>query len=248
LTLVDESTPAPRNRLLAALPPDELARLWPQLERVELPASKTLYVANDPIQVVFFPEAGWISTTSVFENGDSVDVGLVGREGMLGLPVILGEDRAGFDLMVPYPATALRMNAAAFRQELDRLPSFHTILLRYAWARHFQMAQTVACNGRHNVEQRLARWLLKAHDRADGDTFPMTHEVLSLMLGVRRAGVTVAAGVLQKAGLIRYSPGRVTISDRVGLEAASCECYGAVQGVFKRLFDPDRRPEVADHR
>jgi CRP-like cAMP-binding protein len=248
LAFVDESTPAPRNRLLAALPPDELARLWPQLERVELRAGQALYVANDPIQAVLFPEAGWISTLCTFQDGDSVDVGLVGREGMLGLPVILSKDRAGFDLMVPYPATALRMNAAVFRQEMNQLPSFHTILLRYAWARHFQMAQTAACNQRHKVEQRLARWLLKAHDRADGDTFPMTHEVLAMMLGVRRAGVTVAAGILQKAGLIRYSPGRVTISDRVGLESAACECYGAVQGVFKRLFEVNGRPGPVDHR
>jgi CRP-like cAMP-binding protein len=140
--------------------------------------------------------------------------------------------------MVQCPGTALRMDAAAFRGELGHTPALRTLLLRYALVHHGQVARTAACNGRHHTEQRLARWLLMAHDRAEGDAFPMTHEFLSMMLGVRRAGVTVAAGVLQRAGFIRYDRGRMKVTDRPGLEAASCECYGVVRRAYDRLLGP----------
>jgi len=127
---------------------------------------------------------------------------------------------------------------AAFRGELGRTPALRDLLLRYALVHHGQVARTAACNGRHHTEQRLARWLLMAHDRAEGDGFPMTHEFLSMMLGVRRAGVTVAAGALQRAGLIRYERGRIEVTDRPGLESASCECYGVVRRAYDRLLGP----------
>jgi CRP-like cAMP-binding protein len=157
---------------------------------------------------------------------------------MAGLAVLLGGDRDGFELLVQVPGTALRIGAAAFREELDRVPAFRALLLRYALAHFEQVARTGACNGRHQIEQRLARWLLMAHDQVEGDAFPMTHEFLAMMLGLRRAGVTVAAGGLQKAGLIRYERGRIEVTDRPGLEAAACECYGIARRAHDRLLGP----------
>jgi CRP-like cAMP-binding protein len=230
------STPAARNRLLAALPPDDLARLQPRLEAVELPQRQVLHAPGQPIEAVYFPETGWISMLAYLESGDAAEVGLVGREGMAGLPVLLGADSSDLEAMVQCPGSALRMDAQAFREELDRIPALRTLLLRYALVHQEQVARTAACNGRHQINERLARWLLMAHDRAEGDDFPMTHEFLSMMLGVRRAGVTVAAGTLQKAGFIRYDKGRMEVTDRPGLESVSCECYGIVRRASDRLF------------
>jgi CRP-like cAMP-binding protein len=236
MALFDQFTPTPRNRLLAALPPEDLAWLRPRLERVELPVRHTLYAAHEPITSVHFPETGWVSMLATLESGDAAEVGLIGREGMVGLPLLFGTDRAPFEAMTQAGSTVLRLEAAAFREELEARPAVRMLLLRYAMAFNVQVSQTAACNGRHHVEDRLARWLLMAHDRAEGDRFPMTHEFLSMMLGVRRAGITVAAGVLQKAGLIHYTAGRMEITDRPGLEAASCECYDGVRREFERLL------------
>src|SRR3954467_7400222 len=170
------------------------------------------------------------------EDGDAAEVGLGGREGFVGLPVLLGADHDDIEAMVQAPGTALRINAQVFREELERIPAFRTLLLRYALVHHGQVVRTAACNGRHHTDQRLARWLLMAHDRSQGDDFPMTHEFLSMMLGVRRAGITVAAGTLQKAGLIRYNRGRIEVTDRPGLESVSCDCYGIVRRASDRLF------------
>ncbi len=172
------------------------------------------------------------------DDGDSAEVGLIGPEGMIGLAILLGGDRDGFEILVQVPGTALRMGAGAFREELDRIPALRSVLHRYALAHFEQVARSAACNGRHHVEQRLARWLLMAHDRVEGDEFPMTHEFMSMMLGVRRAGITVAAGTLQKAGLIRYERGRMEITDRPGLETAACECYGIARRAYDRLLGP----------
>jgi CRP-like cAMP-binding protein len=219
-----------RNRLLAALPPEALAALRPRLEPVELPLRKTLHAVGEPITSIYFPETGYVSMLATLEDGDSAEVGLVGREGMVGLPVLLGAECDDIEAMVQNPGTALRMDARAFRAELDRAPAVRTLLLRYALVHHGQVARTAACNGRHHTDQRLARWLLMAHDRTTGnDEFPMTHEFLSMMLGVRRAGVTMAAGQLQKAGFIRYERGCVEVTDRPGLESVACECYGVVR-------------------
>ena len=143
-----------------------------------------------------FPETGWCSNLVSLEDGDFGEVGLIGREGLVGLPLVYGDDRSSAESMAQAPGTALRLDADAFRAALDESPALRALLLRFALAFQAQVAQTAACNGRHPVEQRLARWLLMAHDRAEGDTFPITHEFLSMMLGVRRAGVTVAAGAL----------------------------------------------------
>jgi CRP-like cAMP-binding protein len=236
MRLADHPIPAPRNRLLAALPLDDLARLWPRLEAVELPFRKVLHAPGEPIEAVFFPETGYASMLACMEDGDAAEVGMVGREGMIGLPVLLGADHDDIEGMVQSPGTALRMDAQAFREELERLPASRTLLLRYALVHHGQVARTAACNGRHHVDQRLARWLLMAHDRVEGDEFPMTHEFLSMMLGVRRAGITVAAGQFQKAGFIHYERGCIDVTDRPGLESVACECYGIVRRAQDRLL------------
>jgi CRP-like cAMP-binding protein len=163
------------------------------------------------------------------EDGDAAEVGLVGCEGMVGLPLLLGAECDDIEAMVQGPGTALRMDAQAFREALEGIPGFRTLLLRYALVHHGQVARTAACNGRHHIDDRLARWLLMAHDRAEGDEYPMTHEFLSMMLGVRRAGITVAAGVLQKADFIRYQRGCIEVTDRSGLESVACECYGIIR-------------------
>jgi CRP-like cAMP-binding protein len=241
----DQSVPVPRNRLLAALPPDELARLWPRLERVEFKDHEILRRHGDSIKAAYFPESGWFSIQSTFADGSGAEVGIVGREGILGFAIFLGSDRAGVEAKVQCPGTALRLDAAALREMSDQLPTFRSLVLSYVLARHLQSTQLAACNARHQVGQRLALKLLMAHDRADGDEFPVTHESLAMMLGVRRAGVTVAAGGLQRAGLIRYGAGRVTITDRPGLEAAACECYGVIRDAFDRVLGPAARPGPA---
>jgi CRP-like cAMP-binding protein len=234
--LADQITSAPRNRLPAVLPPDDLARLRPWFEAVELPFRQVLHVPGKPIEAVYFPETGYVSMLAYMEDGDAAEVGLAGYEGMVGLPVLLGADHDDIEALVQSPGTALRMDAQAFREELERMPAFRTLLLRYALVHHGQVARTAACNGRHHVDQRLARWLLMAHDRRQKDEFPMTHEFLSLMLGVRRAGITVAAGALQKAGFIRYDRGRIEVTDRPSLESVACECYGIVRRAQDQLL------------
>ena len=241
-------TRAPINRLLAALPAEDLAALWPRLEPIELGEQYPLHRHGEPIKSVFFPESGWASLMAILADGGSAEVGIIGSEGMVGLPVLFGEDRAEFDVLVQGPGTALRLSNASFREELDRNPTFRRIMLRYALARHIQSTQLSACSARHHVDQRLARKLLMAHDRAGGDRFPVTHESLALMLGVRRAGVTVAAGQLQRAGLIRYAAGHVTITHRAGLEAFACECYRTICAGYERLLGPAAETGLAERR
>lgn len=235
--------PAPRNRLLAALAPGDLAQLWPRLELVQLELRKVLHAPEEPNAYVYFPETGYVSRLVSMENGAGAEVGLVGPEGFVGIAVLLGEDCDDFEMLVQVPGTALRLSASAFRQELVRIPALQPILNRYVLAHFGDVARTGACNAYHHIDQRLARWLLMAHDRVEGDEFPMTHEFLGMMLGVRRAGVTVAAGVLQKTGLIQYGHGHVAITDRPGLEAVACECYGTTRRALDRVFGPTVRPE-----
>ncbi|WP_338664811.1 Crp/Fnr family transcriptional regulator [Pararoseomonas sp. SCSIO 73927] len=213
-----------------------LEAIWPRLEPAELALREVLQPIGTPVRHVYFPETGWASMLAYLEDGDAAEVGLVGREGMIGLPVLLNADSDDIEALVQCPGTALRMEAGAFRLALEAHPDLRDLLLRYALVHHSQVARTAACNGRHGIEQRLARWLLMGHDRAEGDSYPMTHEFLSMMLGVRRAGVTVAAGLLQKAGFIRYAAGRMEITDRPGLESAACECYGIVRRLSEAQF------------
>jgi CRP-like cAMP-binding protein len=205
------------NRLLAALTADDAARLHPHLEPVKLQYKRKLYEADRPIKHVYFVQTGVASLVNTMRNGDAVEVGTIGNEGFVGLPVVFGDERAPSSVYVQVPGTGVRMTAERFRQELERSLSMRTSLFHYAHAFFNQVAQSAACAHLHPLEQRCARWLLMTHERMGTDEFPLTHEFLAMMLGVRRAGVTVAAGGLQRAGLIRYSYGRVTVLDHAGL-------------------------------
>jgi CRP-like cAMP-binding protein len=235
----DQLTRASGNRLLAALPPKDFARIAPLLEAVQLPLRHTLYPAEEPITTVHFVETGFVSLLAYSEDGSALEVGVVGCEGMVGMPLVFGDNSDDCEAMVQNSGTALRMDAAAFREEVNHTSAFRTLVLRAALFQHRQVARTAVCNGRHTTDQRLARWLLVAHDRSEGDAFPITHEFLANMLGVRRAGVTVAAGQLQDAGLIRYERGQVEVTDRAGLEARTCECYGVTRRALDRLLGAD---------
>ncbi|WP_236020577.1 Crp/Fnr family transcriptional regulator [Sabulicella rubraurantiaca] len=240
--MADQQAPAPspRNRLLSALPKEELARIWPQLEPVSAEAKQILMAPDQPITAVHFLESGAVSMLALLEDGKAAEVGQVGSEGMVGLPLLLDSDRSVFEAMIQAPGRLLRLSAPAFREALEACPTLRSLLLRYTLAFQQQVAQTAACNGNHALDQRLARWLLMAHDRAEGDEFPMTQEFLAMMLCVHRPGVTVAARLFQQAGLIRYGQGRMVITDREGLEAAACECYATVRRQFEQLLGARR--------
>jgi CRP-like cAMP-binding protein len=222
--------------LLAALPPENLTGLLPKLRAVSLPLKKTLVVPHERIEAVYFIESGWASVVAHLDNGTQAEVGLIGREGMVGLPLIAGVDTGFAETYIQADATALQMEATAFQHELDDNPNLRRRLLRYNEAMSAQTAQTAACNGRHDLEPRLARWLLMAHDRSDNDELLITQEFLSLMLCVYRPSVTVVAGILQRAGMIRYSKGSIAILDRAALEATACDCYKTVQDRFEYLL------------
>ena len=232
----------PRNVLLAALSAEDLAYLEPQLQPIELRLRDPLMTTGRAIEHALFPETGWASNLVALSNGDAVEVGLIGRDGIVGLPLLFGESHSPTDAIVQASGSALRLRADAFQRAITVCDSLRGILLRYAHAFHIQVAHAAACNSRHRLEQRLARWLLMAHDRADGDSYPITHEFLSLMLGVRRAGITNAVGTLQRARLIHYGRAHVQIIDRRGLEAVTCECYAAARREADRLM---RMPRAA---
>jgi CRP-like cAMP-binding protein len=228
---------AVRNRLLASLPPAEFRHLAASLTPVTLSLRQFLIEADEPIEAAYFVETGMVSYLAYLEGGEAIEVGIIGSEGMVGMPLILGADRAPAGAMVQMGGTALRISPAALRQAFNESETLRACLLRYMQALYTQVSQTAVCNGHHSLEERLARWMLMAHDRAEGDRFPMTHEFMALMLGVRRSGVTVTAGTLKQAGLIHYAGGHMTILDRPALEAVSCECYGTVQRYFEQLLE-----------
>ena len=217
------------NRILATLPREEYERLRPRLEPVRLTQSKILYEAGDVIRYAYFPKGGMVSLLSVTEDGRSIEVGMIGDEGMAGIPIVLRVNRTPYQVMVQIPANAMRIRGDALREEFKRGGKLQDLLLRYAHTLLTQVTQSAACNRFHTVEERLCRWLLVSRDRVQTDTLPLTQEFLSHMLGVPRTSVTMIAGTLQKGGLIRYSRGKITILDRQGMEAASCECYRLVR-------------------
>lgn len=223
-----------RNRILAALPPAELNRVAAALEPFELPVNQVLYETNSPISHVYFPTSGCVSMVNVLADG-AVEVGTIGFEGWAGLPLLLGDDRMPSRAFVQLTGTSYRMDADAFHKSLARNPVYVRLLNRHSLALFNQAAQSVACNRLHTLESRCARWLLMTHDRMRFEPFTLTHEFLSYMLGVHRPAVTLAAGVLQRAGLIRYTRGRVTVLDRTGLESVSCACYDITRRNYARL-------------
>jgi CRP-like cAMP-binding protein len=229
------------NHLLAALPAADYTRILPSLSVVPLKLKDILHKPGDPIRDVYFPGGGFLSMLTVLEDGSMVEIATVGREGMVGVSAILDGTPVTSAAMVQ-GATDIcyRMNVDAFRREVDRRGAFHELMAHFAQALFGFVAQSTACNAIHSVEQRLARWLLMAQDRMGSDEFPLTQEFVAMMLGASRPTVTVVAGTLQKAGLIKYRHGRVSIVDRENLEAASCECYRAATDLLKAVTDGSR--------
>lgn len=226
-----------KNQLLAVLPQEEYERLNAYLETVFLKLKQNLYLPNEPIEYIYFVNSGVASLLNLMEDGTAVEVATIGNEGMVGLPVFLGADRILGQAMVQIPGDALRMKADVFKDKVTPGSPLHDLLQRYTQTLFNQIAQSAACNRLHSVEERMCRWLLMTQDRVGQDSFVLTQEFLSQMLGVRRPTVSIAASILQKAGLIRYSRGNITILDREGLENASCECYRIIQVDFERLFN-----------
>jgi CRP-like cAMP-binding protein len=232
-----EPKPA-RNRLLAALPAKDLKRLKPKLERVTLEFKQSLYEPGEPIRNVYFPTSGVASLVTVMNGDQPVEIATVGHEGMVGLPVFLEAGETPGRAFCQIAGAALRMEAEGFKLEARRGGSLTNLLLRYTQTLFNQVAQSAACNRTHTVEERCARWLLQTQDRVGEDQFPLTQEFMAMMLGVRRATVNVAAGILQRAGFITYTRGRITVLDRPGLESASCECYLVIKAESDRLLGP----------
>lgn len=224
------------NRLLAALPREEYERLVTNMEPVSLTWKQDLYVPNQPIEHVYFVKSGVVSLLNIMEDGAAVEVATVGNEGMVGLPVFLGANSIPGKAFAQIPGDAWKMRADVFKAKVTAGSQLHELLQRYTQALFNLIAQSSACNRLHSIEERMCRWLLMTQDRVGKNEFPLTQEFLSQMLGVRRPSVSVVASILQKAGLIRYSRGGMTILDREGLEAGSCECYGVVKGEFERLI------------
>ncbi|MBC7933365.1 MAG: Crp/Fnr family transcriptional regulator [Rubrivivax sp.] len=224
------------NRILAALPPAELERLLPHLEPVNLILGKILVHPGEPIRHVYFPVDSLISLVTLMKNGKAVEASVVGREGMMGVPILLNTDATPIQMIVQLPGRAFMARAATIKEASGNGGVLRDILLRYAHALFVGVAQTAACNRLHRVEERLCRWLLICRDCVGRDELQLTQEFMGVMLGVRRSGVTVAAGNLRAAGLIEYTRGQIRILDHERLEQASCECYETVKAEFDVLF------------
>lgn len=234
------------NRLLAALPSADYERLVPTLRTTPLKLKDILEKPGEAVEQVYFPAGGFCSIVTVLQDGSMVEVATVGREGMIGLGAMVDGDPASSLTMVQGETdTCYTMPATAFRAEMDRRGALHTLATRFGQALTGFIMQSTACNAAHSIEQRLGRWLLHAHDRMESDEFPLTQEFAAMMLGASRPMVTIAAGALQKAGLITYHRGHVTIVDRHKLESASCECY---QAATTLLVNVTRASHLLQHR
>lgn len=227
-----------QNHLLAALPPEEFARLLPHLEMVSMPLGKVLYESGSQMHYVYFPTTSIVSLLYVMQDGASAEIAMVGNEGILGIALFMGGGTTPSRAVVQSAGQGYRLQAEFLRDEFNRAGPMLHLLLRYTQALITQMAQTAVCNRHHSVDQQLCRWLLMRLDRLPSNELFVTQELIAGMLGVRREGVTEAAGKLQGAGLIHYRRGHVTVIDRAALEARACECYAVVKKEFDRLL-PD---------
>jgi CRP-like cAMP-binding protein len=224
------------NRILAALPDREYQRLVPHLQEVSLSQGEIIYPANQAIEHVYFPTEAAISIVSILEDGSSTEICLVGKEGLIGLPAILGDSVSPHIAIVTMGNTALKISALTIAQEFARGEALQRLLLLYTKVRLTKISQLVACNRQHAIEKRLARWLLSVSDCLDRQEFMVTQEAIANLLGVRRSGIAVAASMFQRTGIVRYSRGQITIVDREALEETACECYRLIESEFSRLF------------
>jgi len=225
-----------KNHLLAALPADIQNRLLPKLELVQLPLGKVLYESGDALRHVYFPIDSIVSLLYVMENGASAEISVVGNEGLIGVAVLMGGESTTSRAIVQSAGYAFRLPSRQFMEEVNRYGEMLHLMLRYTQALITQMAQTAVCNRHHSIDQQLCRWLLLSLDRLPTNDLVMTQELIANMLGVRREGVTEAAGKLHKAGVIEYSRGRIRVLDRPRLEQMSCECYAVVKKETDRLL------------
>ena len=223
------------NRILRSLPPSEYEQLLPHVELVRLRIGQVLHEPGDEMHYVYFPNHGVLSMLTVLESGEAVEIATVGNEGIADLSVFLGLKIATSRLINQVPGEVLRLVPSSFLELVSQCPGLRAGLGFYMVAMFTLVSQSAACNRLHSLEKRCARWILMTHDRVDADTFPLTQEFLSTMLGVRRPSVTVAAGMLQKAGFITYSRGNMTVVDRAALEASACECYQIITEQFQHL-------------
>jgi CRP-like cAMP-binding protein len=225
-----------QNRLIRLMGKGEVERLGPHFSEHSLTFKETLYEQNANIDAIYFPESGVISMVTELETGDAIECGTIGNEGFAGLPIVLGARRAAWRAICQIPGNAVCLPAELLARERQHGNAWFERLLRYGHFTTIMIAQTAACNRLHFVEARMSRWLLMTHDRVDGDEFPMTQEFLAQMLGVARPTVNIAGAALERAGLIDYARGRVTILDRQGLESAACECYGRINRDLEDVF------------
>jgi CRP-like cAMP-binding protein len=224
------------NHLLAALPADEYARILPNLELIPMPLGHVLYEPGVQMRHVYFPTTSIVSLLYVMENGASAEIAVVGNEGVVGVSLFMGGESTTSRAVVQSDGHAYRLKAQLLKEEFFRGGPMQRLLLRYTQALLTQMAQTAVCNRHHSLDQQFCRWLLLSLDRLSSNELIMTQELIANMLGVRREGVTEAAGNVQRAGLISYNRGRITVLDRPGLEARACECYAVVKKEFDRLL------------
>lgn len=224
------------NRLLAALRRKDRQQLLTSCEPVEITFGDVLWEPKQRIRHVYFPLDGFVSKLVPVDAHENLELALVGNEGMLGIPLVLGLSSSSYQAMVQGSGSALRMSAASFRRDLELIPALRPQLNRYIYVLQAQLAQSAACNTFHALDKRLARWLLMTHDRAHFGNFYLTHKFLAQMLGVRRVGVTNAAGVLQKLELVSYTRGEITVLDRASLEKASCSCYQSSQDTYTSIL------------
>lgn len=231
-----------QNYLLAALSPEVQARLFPHLELVTLPLGKVLYESGDTLRHVYFPTDSIVSLLYVMEDGASAEISVVGNEGLIGVSLFMGGESTPSRAIVQSAGAAYRLLGQRLKDEFNRHGELLQLMLRYTQALLTQMAQTAVCNRHHSIDQQLCRWLLLSLDRLSGNQLVMTQELIANMLGVRREGVTEAAGKLQSAGVIQYRRGQITVLDREKLEARCCECYAVVKKETDRLlpFVPPR--------
>ena len=233
-----------QNHLLAALPVDEYARLFPRMELVFLPLGNVLYESGIQLRYAYFPTTAIVSLLYVMENGASAEIAVIGNEGVVGISLFMGGDTTTNRAVVQSAGHAYRLKRQLLKDEFENVVPMQHLLLRYTQALLTQMAQTAVCNRHHSLDQQLCRWLLLSLDRLHGTELVMTQELIANMLGVRRVGVTEAAGKLQADGLIHYSRGKITVLDRPKLEARVCECYAAVKRESNRLLS--RETEIVD--
>jgi CRP-like cAMP-binding protein len=229
-----------QNQLLAAMPAETARRLRSDVELVELPLGSVIYESGAKLRHIYFPTTSIVSLLYVLEDGASAEIAIVGNEGLVGLQLFMGGESTPNRAVVQSAGYAYRLKASALTNEFERFGAFMHVLLRYTQALITQMSQTAVCNRHHSVDQQLCRWLLLSLDRLPSNVLSMTQDLIANMLGVRRGGVTDAAGKLQRAGLIRYVRGRITVLDRPGIEARCCECYAVVKNEFDRLLPVER--------